>query len=93
MPVVASLLFTKGQDGTGILKVAKEQIVKEMKCKKVSKKFGVYTEKDVSLHRFLRKASKGIGLWCNGSTTGFGSVCPSSNLGSPTSIHLSEGGE
>lgn len=25
-----------------------------------------------------------IGLWCNGSTTGFGSVCPSSNLGSPT---------
>ena len=25
-----------------------------------------------------------FGLWCNGSTTGFGSVCPSSNLGSPT---------
>ncbi|HIZ01334.1 MAG TPA: hypothetical protein H9819_03655, partial [Candidatus Bacteroides merdipullorum] len=22
--------------------------------------------------------------WCNGSTTDFGSVCPSSNLGSPT---------
>ena len=22
-----------------------------------------------------------IVLWCNGSTTGFGSVCPSSNLG------------
>ena len=25
-----------------------------------------------------------IGLWCNGSTTGFGSVCPGSNPGSPT---------
>ena len=24
------------------------------------------------------------GLWCNGSTTDFGSVSPSSNLGSPT---------
>ena len=29
-----------------------------------------------------------IGLWCNGSTTGFGSVCPSSNLGSPTIFNL-----
>ena len=29
-----------------------------------------------------------FGLWCNGSTTGFGSVCPSSNLGSPTTIQL-----
>ncbi len=25
-----------------------------------------------------------IGLWCNGSTTGFGSVCLGSNPGSPT---------
>ena len=25
-----------------------------------------------------------IGLWCNGSTTGFGSVCPGSNPGNPT---------
>ena len=25
-----------------------------------------------------------LGLWCNGSTTGFGSVCPGSNPGSPT---------
>ena len=25
-----------------------------------------------------------LGLWCNGSTTDFGSVSPSSNLGSPT---------
>ena len=25
-----------------------------------------------------------IGLWCNGSTTDFGSVCLSSNLDSPT---------
>ena len=25
-----------------------------------------------------------IGLWCNGSTTGFGSVCPGSNPGGPT---------
>ncbi len=32
---------------------------------------------------FNRKCNK-FGLWCNGSTTGFGSVCPSSNLGSPT---------
>ena len=27
-----------------------------------------------------------FGLWCNGSTTGFGSVCPGSNPGSPTEI-------
>ena len=25
-----------------------------------------------------------IGVWCNGSTTGFGSVCSSSNLDTPT---------
>ena len=25
-----------------------------------------------------------FGLWCNGSTTGFGSVCPGSNPGNPT---------
>ena len=29
-----------------------------------------------------------FGLWCNGSTTGFGSVCPGSNPGSPTTIQL-----
>ena len=29
-----------------------------------------------------------IGLWCNGSTTGFGSVCPGSNPGSPTNYLL-----
>ena len=27
-----------------------------------------------------------IGLWCNGSTTGFGSVCLGSNPGSSTNI-------
>jgi hypothetical protein len=27
-----------------------------------------------------------FGLWCNGSTTGFGSVCPGSNPGSPTTM-------
>ena len=35
-----------------------------------------------------------FGLWCNGSTTGFGSVCPGSNPGSPTltvlRVYLSE---
>mgnify|MGYP006965557504 CR=1 FL=1 len=29
-----------------------------------------------------------FGLWCNGSTTGFGSVCPGSNPGSPTTMQL-----
>ena len=29
-----------------------------------------------------------FGLWCNGSTTGFGSVCPGSNPGSPTNYLL-----
>ena len=28
----------------------------------------------------------GIEIWCNGSTTDFGSVCPSSNLGISTKI-------
>ncbi len=32
---------------------------------------------------FRRKIFR-IGLWCNGSTTGFGSVCPGSNPGKPT---------
>ena len=32
----------------------------------------------------FERSAKQFGLWCNGSTTGFGSVCPSSNLGSPT---------
>ena len=41
------------------------------------------TAKPLPLHRFSRKALM-IGLWCNGSTTGFGSVCPGSNPGSPT---------
>jgi hypothetical protein len=30
------------------------------------------------------ESAKKFGLWCNGSTTGFGSVCPGSNPGSPT---------
>ena len=33
-----------------------------------------------------------IGLWCNGSTTDFGSVCLSSNLGSPTKKNISSNG-
>ena len=28
--------------------------------------------------------AQGTGLWCNGSTTGFGSVCLGSNPGKPT---------
>ena len=34
----------------------------------------------------LSKESVMIGLWCNGSTTGFGSVCPGSNPGNPTQV-------
>ncbi len=30
----------------------------------------------------------GIEIWCNGSTTDFGSVCPSSNLGISTKNHI-----
>ena len=33
---------------------------------------------------FSEENTKKFGLWCNGSTTGFGSVCPGSNPGSPT---------
>ena len=33
---------------------------------------------------FIFTFALGIGLWCNGSTTDFGSACPSSNLGKPT---------
>ncbi len=53
--------------------------------KKSEKIFGYYLKKPLSLQRFS-KESMMFGLWCNGSTTGFGSVCPSSNLGSPTQI-------
>ena len=35
---------------------------------------------------FIFTFALGIGLWCNGSTTDFGSACPSSNLGKPTNI-------
>ena len=34
------------------------------------------------------ESAKKFGLWCNGSTTGFGSVCPGSNPGSPTTMQL-----
>ena len=37
---------------------------------------------------FSEENTKKFGLWCNGSTTGFGSVCPGSNPGSPTTIQL-----
>ena len=52
--------------------------------KKSEKLFGAYNTKHLSLQRFLRKVNLMFGLWCNGSTTGFGSVCPGSNPGSPT---------
>ena len=51
--------------------------------KKVSKKFGGYIKKLYLCIAFQGKHIK-FGLWCNGSTTGFGSVCPGSNPGSPT---------
>ena len=41
------------------------------------------TETPIFAPLFNRKHLK-FGLWCNGSTTGFGSVCPGSNPGSPT---------
>ena len=51
------------------------------------KKMGIYLEDKIKMH-YLCIAFRGkhimIGLWCNGSTTGFGSVCPGSNPGSPT---------
>lgn len=37
----------------------------------------------------LQVKSIEIGVWCNGSTTDFGSVCPSSSLGTPTIFYLS----
>ena len=44
---------------------------------------------DVSIQPFIfapffKRKQKKFGLWCNGSTTGFGSVCLGSNPGSPT---------
>ena len=50
---------------------------------KSRQKIWLILKKTLLLHRFSRKALK-FGLWCNGSTTGFGSVCPGSNPGSPT---------
>ena len=50
---------------------------------KSRRKIWLILKKTLPLHRFSRKALK-FGLWCNGSTTGFGSVCPGSNPGSPT---------
>ena len=51
--------------------------------KKILKNIWKESRKAIPLHHFSRKALM-IGLWCNGSTTGFGSVCPGSNPGSPT---------
>ena len=51
--------------------------------KKVAEKFGRYIKKLYLCIAFQGKRIK-FGLWCNGSTTGFGSVCPGSNPGSPT---------
>ena len=50
------------------------------KCPEIFAYFGTYFYLCTA---FYQKAHM-FGLWCNGSTTGFGSVCPSSNLGSPT---------
>ena len=40
----------------------------------------------MSIFAPLSKERVMIGLWCNGSTTGFGSVCPGSNPGNPTQV-------
>ena len=40
---------------------------------------------------FSEENTKKFGLWCNGSTTGFGSVCPGSNPGSPTTNQRKRG--
>ena len=45
--------------------------------------FGGNVENPYLCIAFQGKRMK-FGLWCNGSTTGFGSVCPGSNPGSPT---------
>ena len=37
-------------------------------------------------YAYLCQAFRQIVLWCNGSTTGFGSVCPGSNPGKTTKI-------
>ena len=45
---------------------------------------GLYNVKELLGFLSVKIGSFIIGLWCNGSTTDFGSVSPSSNLGSPT---------
>ena len=50
------------------------------KCPEIFGYFGAYFYLCTAFQQKVHK----FGLWCNGSTTGFGSVCPSSNLGSPT---------
>ena len=50
---------------------------------KSRQKIWLILKKTLPLHRFSRKALK-FGLWCNGSTTGFGSVCLGSNPGRTT---------
>ena len=37
-----------------------------------------------------RGSPDNFGIWCNGSTTDFGSVCPSSNLGVPTILSFNK---
>ena len=59
---------------------------------KQPKLFGIYTFnaylcKDNlcrDCHRSSKESTMRIVLWCNGSTTGFGSVCPGSNPGRTT---------
>ena len=51
--------------------------------KKILKNIWKESRKAIPLHRFSRKALM-IGLWCNGSTTGFGSVRLGSNPGRTT---------
>ena len=48
-------------------------------------------EKPLSLHRFSERKHKRIVLWCNGSTTGFGSVCLGSNPGRTTQKRREDG--
>ena len=45
-----------------------------------------FAVKFFALEQIMDYICSGIEIWCNGSTTDFGSVCPSSNLGISTKI-------
>ena len=56
-------------------------MIHSIEYKKVNEIFG-FACKPLSFAPLFKRKHIMFGLWCNGSTTGFGSVCPSSNLGS-----------